>query len=118
MRLITMIKNKSKNFVIIKETKLCRSVFCKAFGFMFRFKKPESALIFIFNKERKADLHMLFVFFPIDVLFLGKNKKVVDIKKDFKPFSYYPPKAKAQFVVEVPVGLLKKTSLGDKIEFD
>jgi len=113
-----MIKNKTKNFVIIKKSKLCRNVFCKAFGFMFRFKKPDHALVFIFNNERRADLHMLFVFFPIDVLFLDKNKKVVDIKKGFKPFAYYAPKAKAQYVVELPVGGLRSTKIGDRIEFD
>ena len=112
-----MITNKTRKFTIIKEEKVCRSIFCKAFGFMFRLKKPEEALIFIFSSERRADLHMLFVFFPIDVLFLDKNKKVVDIKKDFKPFTYYVPKAKAMYVVELPVGLLGKTKIGDIIGF-
>jgi hypothetical protein len=112
-----MIKNQTKKFVIIKKAKICRSIFSKALGFMFRFKKPDYALVFIFNREVKAELHMFFVFFPIDVLFLDKNKKVVDIKKDFKPFSYYSPKAKPQYVIELPVGLLKKTKTGDIIYF-
>ncbi len=84
---------------------------------MFRFKKPDFGLVFIFKKEARADLHMLFVFFPIVVLFLDKNKKVVDIKKDFKPFSYYAPKAKAQYVVELPVGTLKNTAAEDEVGF-
>ena len=104
-----MITNQTHKFTIINKAKLCRNVFCKAFGFMFRFKTLEHALVFIFKNERRADLHMLFVFFPIDVLFLDKNRKVIDIKKDFKPFSYYAPKAKAKYVVELPVGLLGKT---------
>ena len=85
---------------------------------MFRFKRPDYALVFIFNKEARRDLHMLFVFFPIDVLFLDKNKKVADIKKNFKPFSYYTPKAKAKYVVELPVGMLKNTRILDEINFD
>jgi len=82
--MLKMIKNHSKNFIIINKAKLCKNIFCKAFGFMFRFKKPDKAPVFIFNTERRADLHMLFVFFPIDVLFLDKNKQVIDIKKNFK----------------------------------
>ena len=39
---------------------------------------------------------MFFVFFPIDVLFLDKNKKVVELKENFKPFSIYFPKNKAK----------------------
>lgn len=114
---MTIIKNKTKKFTIIKNAKLCRGMFCKAFGFMFRFKKPDHALVFIFNKEVRADLHMLFVFFPIDVLFLDKDKRVVDIKKNFKPFNYYAPKAKAMYVVELPVEVVGKTAIGDKIIF-
>jgi hypothetical protein len=114
---MTSIKNQTKKFTIIKNAKLCRGMFCKAFGFMFRFKKPEQALVFIFNKEVRADLHMFFVFFSIDVLFLDKNKKVVDIKKNFKPFTYYAPKAKAMYVAELPVEMLGKTATGDKIIF-
>lgn len=102
----------------MNKAKICRSIFCKAFGLMFRFKKPDFGLVFIFDKERRADLHMLFVFFPIDVLFLDKNKKVVDVKKNFKPFAYYSPKAKAKYVVELGVGVMQKTKIGDKITFD
>ena len=112
-----MIFNKSRKFRIIDKAKLCKSIPSKAFGFMFRFKKPKEALIFIFSSERRADLHMLFVFFPIDVLFLDKNKKVVDVKKDFKPFTYCAPKVKAMYVVELPIGLLGKTKTGDIIGF-
>ena len=112
------IKNQTRKFTIIDNAKLCRSMFCKAFGFMFRFKKPDHALVFIFNKEVRADLHMFLVFFSIDVLFLDKDKNVVDIKKDFNPFNYYAPKAKAMYVVELPVEMLGKTAVGDKIIFN
>ncbi|MBN2052761.1 DUF192 domain-containing protein [Candidatus Woesearchaeota archaeon] len=112
-----MIINQTCKFIIVKKSKLCKDVFSKAFGLMFHFKKPDYGLVFIFNNERRADLHMLFVFFPIDVLFLDKNKKVVDIKKDFKPFSYYLPKAKAMYVIELPVGFVGKTKIKDLIRF-
>jgi len=110
-----MIRNQTKKFVIMKKAKICRSILSKALGFMFRLKKPDYALAFIFNREVKAELHMFFVFFPIDVLFLDKNKKVVDIKKNFKPFSYYAPKAKAMYVIEMPAGAAGKTRIRDRI---
>ena len=50
-----------------------------------------------------------------------KKRKVslrpIDMKKNFKPFSYYSPKAKPQYVIELPVGLLKNTKTGDIIYF-
>ena len=62
---------------------------------------------------------MLFVFFPIDVLFLNKNKKVVDIKEDFRPFTFYASRQKAAYAVELPQGTINKskTNIGDLIEF-
>lgn len=62
---------------------------------------------------------MFFVFHPIDVLFLNKNKIVVEIKENFKPFSFYTPKNKAMYVIELGKDAIKssKTEIGDKIEF-
>ena len=43
-----------------------------------------------------ASVHMLFVFFPLDLVFLDKNKRVVDKKEGFRPFSLnYTPKKPA-----------------------
>ena len=62
---------------------------------------------------------MLFVFYPIDVLFLGKNKVVVEIKESLMPFTVYTPKNKAKYIIELPQGTIKKTKtvLRDKIKF-
>ena len=46
-------------------------------------------------------MHMFFVFFPIDVLFLDKNKKIIEIKKNLRPFSFYYSKNKAKYVAEL-----------------
>jgi len=112
-----MIKNKTKKTIISKKHKLCKSDFSKALGLMFSLK-PHT-LIFEFNKEKKVSLHMLFVFFPIDVIYLNENKKVVEIKNNFKPFTFYHPKKNAKYLIELPNGTIKKsrTSIGDKIIF-
>jgi len=62
---------------------------------------------------------MFFVFYPIDVLFLDKNKIVVEMKENFAPFSFYNPKNKSKYIIELPKNTIKetKTKLGDKIEF-
>ena len=78
--------------------KICRSSWEKARGLMF-YKKRN--LIFIFDKVERISLHMWFVFFPIDVLFLDSDKKIVEIKKDFKPFTFYRSKTPAKYVVEL-----------------
>ena len=62
---------------------------------------------------------MFFVFYPIDVLFLDKNKIVADKKENFKPFAFYKSKKKAMYAIELPNETIKKTKteIGDKIEF-
>ena len=86
-------------------------------GLMFRIK-PKS-LVFVFEKPKIVSLHMFFVFFPIDVLYLDKNKKVIEIKEKFMPFSFYNPKRKASYVIELPVLTVEstKTKIGDIISF-
>ena len=63
---------------------------------------------------------MLMVFYPIDVLFLDKDRKVVELKENFRPFAFYTPKNNAQYIIELPKNTVKKskTKLGDKISFD
>ncbi len=112
-----MLRNKRNNAVLAVEAKICRSMLSKAIGLMF--SKKSRALILVFDKEKVISLHMLFVFFPIDVLFLNKSKKVVEIKEGFKPFRFYTPKNKAKYVIELPNKTLKntRTSIGDTISF-
>ena len=113
-----LIKNITKNKILVANSTLCDDIFSKFMGLMFSIKQKKS-LIFQFKKEQKIYLHMLFVFYPIDVLFLDKNKIVVDRKENFKPFSFYISKKKALYAIELPSGTIKrtKTEIGDKIGF-
>ena len=113
-----MIKNSTKRAVIIKNSIFTDGILSKFIGLMFS-KKQNRGLIFRFNKEKIISLHMFFVFYPIDVLFVDKNKIVVDKKENFKPFTFYKPRKKAMYVIELPNKVIKKskTELGDKIQF-
>ena len=113
-----IIKNTTKNRILVADYKFCSDAFSKLIGLMLS-KKNKHALIFKFDKEKIISLHMLFVFYPIDVLFLDKNKIVVDKKENFKPFSFYISRKKAVYAIELPDGIIKKTKtgIGDKIKF-
>ncbi len=112
-----MIQNLAKKTQISGDFELCEGFFCKAIGLMFSFKpKP---MLFAFKKEQKMSLHMLFVFFPIDLLFIDDKMKVVELKERFLPFTFYNSKNRAKYVVELPSGTIKKsgTSVGDLVMF-
>jgi len=115
-----MIKNHSKNNTLAGKKELCSSLFSKFRGMMFRRYRPDFGLVFSFKREQDIALHMLFVFFQIDILWLDSKKKVTGIKENAKPFNpYISPDKKAKYVIEVPSGTIKRTgtSIGDRIEF-
>lgn len=112
-----MIFNKTKNREISPAHIDCRSGFSKMRGLMFRLRPVP--LVFHFKKEKIVPLHMLFVFFSIDVLYLNSKKVVVGMKRNFRPFKFYSPSVRAGYVVELPAGTISKAgvSLGDRIKF-
>ena len=112
------IKNTTRRIAISKHCVICKSHWRKARGLMFTLSMKDS-LLFIFEKEKRWGLHMLFVFYPIDVIFLDKDRKVADIKENFTPFSFHTPKKPCLHIIELPKGSVRKsrTSLGDRIEF-
>jgi len=112
------VRNTTKNRIIGDNAKLCGDVFSKSIGLMFT-KEQKNTLILKFNKEKIISLHMFFVFYPIDVLFLDKNKIVVDKKENFRSFTFYKSKKKAMYAIELHRGIIgkTKTKIGDKIEF-
>jgi uncharacterized membrane protein (UPF0127 family) len=80
----------------------------------------ECAWIFVFSRPRRVSLTMALVLFPIDVIFLDSKKKVVEIKKDFRPWQLYFPKLPCSYVIELKDGLIEKSSthVGDQLNFD
>jgi len=95
------------------ECEITNSLWKKARGLMFSKKKN---LMFVFDKERKVSLHNFFVFFPIDILYLDDDKRIVEVKKNFMPFSYYMPRNKAKYIVEIAIEEDKKEDykIGEK----
>ena len=113
----SMICNNTRETIVSKQHKMCKSLLGKTIGLMFQ-PKPKT-LLFKFNKERKNSLHMFFVFFPIDIIFLNNNQKVVELKQHLKPWQIYFPKEKSLYIIEAPIQTIQnsKTEIGDSIRF-
>jgi uncharacterized membrane protein (UPF0127 family) len=56
--------------------------------------------------------------FPIDVLYLDREKIVVHLEQDLKPWHFGPVERKAASVLELPgqTVIMTRTSVGDHIE--
>ncbi len=101
--LIKNVRNKDK-IAIIK----CKS----PFGLMFKYKL-KTPIYFSF-KKRHEGVHMFFVFFPIDVLWILNNKIVM--KKTMMPFSTSKLYL-CDTIIEAKEGRFKDWKVGDVVEF-
>ena len=103
-----------KNNKIISRPKVAHTVFQKARGLMF---SKQRDLLFVFKTEERLNFHMVFVFYPIDIIFINHNFEVVDFKKSFKPFTFYYSKRKALYALEVKEGFIEENNIkiGDKL---
>lgn len=65
-------------------------------------------------------VHMFFMRFAIDVIFLDKNNRVVKALHSLKPFRITPVYFKAVLAIELPAGTLASTSTqeGDLISIE
>lgn len=87
---------------------------------MFRGSLAEDQVyLFVEGREGVAQtaIHMFFVFFPIAVVWLDRDKRVVDktLAQPFRP--YYAPRKPAQYYIEGHPALLDRVRVGDQLEF-
>ena len=81
-----------------------------------------SGMLFIFEYPGNYPFWMKDMNFPIDMIWLSEDMKVVYIKKDARPEDYpatYGPDQDAKYVLEVVSGFSEKNNLkeGDQVEF-
>ena len=79
-------------------------------------------MLFVFAKPGKYSFWMKDMNFPIDMVWLGEDLKVVYIKKNADPKLYpetYGPETDAKYVLEVVAGFSDKNNLkvGDSVVF-
>ena len=79
-------------------------------------------MLFIFDAPGNYAFWMKDMNFPIDVIWIDQNLKVVYIQKDAEPSSYpnlFTPKVNAKYVLEVFSGFSEKNNLkiGDSVQF-
>ena len=109
-----IVKHKSR--VVAKNVKYCDSVLSRFLGLMLT-RKGNAVLVSRRESVHGSSIHMFFMLRSLDIVWLDRDMKVVDIVKNVKPFTaYLAPKRKAMYVLEMEVGNLKLKE-GDKLSF-
>lgn len=107
--------NLTKKTFLAKKAFLAGSFLSKFLGLIPRAQfNPEEALII----SGCQAIHMCFMKFAIDAVFVDKKGHVTGKVKSLKPFCFSPFFLKASYVIELPTGAIEKskTEMGDQIE--
>ena len=111
---------KSNGKIIASDMEFARSITSQTLGLMFRKNiKNDYALVFEMRKPKRVSLHMLFVKFPIDVLFLDDSKTITKIAQ-LNPWTGRASSGeKIKYIIEMPHGTILKTRLavGEQLSF-
>lgn len=91
-------------------------------GMMYRDSmKDNQGMLFIFPDAQYHSFYMKNTKIPLDIIYIGADKKIVSIQKNAKPFdeTSLPSNAPAQYVLELNAGLSDRWNIevGDFIEF-
>ena len=84
--------------------------------------KEDEGMLFVFDRSGNYPFWMKDMNFPIDMVWIGENMKVIYIKENARPELYpeiYSPDKNAKYVLEVVSGFSQKNNLkvGDSVEF-
>lgn len=108
---------KSNVICVAKEAK---TFFSRAIGLMFKGNLEEDTglLIKFSSLLTSRSMHSFFMRFPIDLIFIDSDMKVVDLAT-LKPWRIYNPKEQCTWVLEVNEGTIKRKGIeiGDQLEF-
>lgn len=117
---MNVLVNRSRGETLARQVVRCDTFWKRGRGLTFRRSLAEDeAYLFVEGRESvaRAAIHMLFVFFPIAVLWLDRDRRVVDkvLARPFRP--YYAPRRAAKYYVEGHPSLLEKVDIGDELDF-
>ena len=110
-----VIKNQTKNTTIASKVVIADTFLSRMVGLLNRDSFSENEALVI---TRCQSIHMFFMRFCIDVIFVSKEHRVVGLAPHIKPFQLSPVFFKSSYAVELQAGTISKTqtSIGDELE--
>ncbi|MCU4925516.1 DUF192 domain-containing protein [Halobacteria archaeon AArc-dxtr1] len=102
--------------IIASKAETADGILTQGLGLMFRRSLPaEYALAFRFDRAKTRSIHMLFVFVPLDVIWVREG--VVERVERLAPWRGFA-RAEADLILELPAGAAAGVSAGDRIRLE
>jgi len=110
-----MIRVAKGKTVISPAARLVLSPLRQLAGLMFSRRRD---LVFDLGRDKKVWMHMIFVFYPIDVVLIDSTGKIVGLRPRFEPFRLYRPGIRARYILELEEGAIARGGLraGDRLD--
>lgn len=108
------IENVTRGTVLAESCPVARSILDRTVGLL---RTPQTALGDGLLIERSPSIHMFFMSYPIDAIFLDANRRVVRIAAELRPWRVVAWARRSRDCYEAPAGTAARTgtSVGDQL---
>ena len=119
---LNLFKSESDSLVKTLDIEIADNDYETQTGLMHRTSMKDSqGMLFIFNDNKPRYFYMKNTRIPLDIIYIGENKKIVSTQLNAKPMNEttLPSNANAKYVLEVNAGLFETWNLkvGDSIAY-
>lgn len=109
--------NQTKNTLVAERAQIADTIVSRLVGLLTRASlSPQEGLVITECRQ----IHMFFMRFAIDVIFVNRDNKVVGLVRNIKPFRMSRYFFRAKKALELPVGVINSslTEKGDVLIFE
>ncbi len=112
-----LIRNITRNYILANQCSFARTFFARFRGLQLKKRLPRGHGLLITPCN---SIHMLFMRFPIDAVFINSDNKVVYIEEGIRPWRVSKVVRQAKSVLELPAGTISATGtqVGDQLQLD
>ncbi|WP_400080736.1 DUF192 domain-containing protein [Winogradskyella sp. R77965] len=121
--ILTLKKAASDSIIQILDIEIADNEYETQTGLMYRTKlETNHGMLFVFPDVDFRSFYMKNTKIPLDIIYLNKDKIIVSVQKNARPFdeASLPSNAPAQYVLEINGGLFDEwqVEVGDRIEYE
>ena len=112
------VHNLTRETIIADEARIASSAWARTRGLMLARTLPERHGLVI---DPCGSIHMFFMRFPLDVLYVDRDDRVVRVQRGIRPWRIGPLHTRgARYVIELPVGAIDRslTEVGDQLRLN
>lgn len=109
--------NQTRKTILATDLRVADTSLLRMRGLLGKHNLPDGEALMI---APCSSVHMMFMRFPIDVIFLDKNDQAIGLCHNLKPYQFSPIFFKSHCAIELPAGkiMATQTGLGDKVKID